>query len=897
MAKSNLDFLYTAAPVEQRRIAFVPARHTEASVVPEGLDIIWLTPRQDINSMAPGSAERVKENGHFSKKQRVDEAAVPLQLQWSHLYRKSPGLHNLANTCYMNSVLQCLTHTPPLAEAFLSGREWRSSDPSDPLYITQQHIRKALQLQGPGKSIGVLMPSAHANTLRRVCSRFRKGRHEDAHEYLMNLLDVMHESMVKAQNGGKMPAPSASGAQPSSLIHHIFGGRMRNQVKCTECGYESNRSDLFIDLSLDIDHASTITRALQRYTAPEILDGANKYWCKRHRAKMRARKCMTIDIGPPVLILQLKRFAFAGFGLKGMSSKIHRKVDFDTLLDLGPFMSNRRAGQQLYELYSVIVHVGHSLHAGHYFCFVRASDGLWHRMDDTHVASVAERIVLSQSAYMLFYIRKSPPAASISSPEASSNPTTQSTAEAKSNHSASHNNRQAAGAEAGTSDSSLRKRRASNAAAGASDSDTGQQGKRRRASLLGPLSNGTTTTPLAAAVANGVLQNGRLHAAPGSAPLMTTRLENGLAGGGTAGRRPAMQRTHSAELSDGVSPGKLQRMLLNNLMGNHSSSDGSDSSPRPSSEAKLPPRRPSSLRPLGPTFEAPQGPSESCDPPHTRSQTDGKAQSDAASSSSSSSSSEEGLSQSEDTPSSESASEEDDVASELEVTDTSAVSAPDWPLDGPQSASAGAAAERDTERLRSAAGPASAPAKLAPEQRSTDAAEVKAFLQSHGADRGLGRWDDDSGQPSTSKPSWRRGGQAKQARGRDEYDADYDRGKQKKVRLKHDSDAMSAPGLNGADFQDAWQQRHGAARGRHEGGRHGASRGRDHHHRGGSSRGREHHRGASLRGRDHRGRGNPSARGRDHGARGGGRESFRGGRGGFRGRSPGRGGSRGRGRG
>lgn len=98
------------------------------------------------------------------------------------------------------------------------------------------------------------------------------------------------------------------------------------QVKCTECGYESNRSDLFIDLSLDIDHASTITRALQRYTAPEILDGANKYFCKRHRAKMRARKCMTIDSGPPVLILQLKRFAFAGFGLSGMSSKIHRKV-------------------------------------------------------------------------------------------------------------------------------------------------------------------------------------------------------------------------------------------------------------------------------------------------------------------------------------------------------------------------------------------------------------------------------------------------------------------------------------------------------------------------------------------------------------------------------------------
>lgn len=62
---------------------------------------------------------------------------------------------------------------------------------------------------------------------RMPCCRFRKGRQEDAHEYLMTLLDAMHESMVRSTHG-KRPAPDD--LQPSSLIHRIFGGRIRNQV-------------------------------------------------------------------------------------------------------------------------------------------------------------------------------------------------------------------------------------------------------------------------------------------------------------------------------------------------------------------------------------------------------------------------------------------------------------------------------------------------------------------------------------------------------------------------------------------------------------------------------------------------------------------------------------------
>ena len=68
------------------------------------------------------------------------------------------------------------------------------------------------------------------------------------------------------------------------------------------------------------------------------------------------------------------------------------QVDFDTELDLSPFMSNRRGPPQPYSLYGVLVHSGHSVHSGHYFAFVKAPNGLWHQLDDNHVSQVSKGV-------------------------------------------------------------------------------------------------------------------------------------------------------------------------------------------------------------------------------------------------------------------------------------------------------------------------------------------------------------------------------------------------------------------------------------------------------------------------------------------------------------------------
>ncbi|XP_069037038.1 ubiquitin carboxyl-terminal hydrolase 42 isoform X2 [Lepisosteus oculatus] len=321
--------------------------------------------------------------------QKILFPAERLSLKWNQVHRIGAGLQNLGNTCFLNSALQCLTYTAPLANYMLSREHSKTChEPGFCMMCTMQnHITQVFANSG-----NVIKPIGVLNELKRIAKHFRFGSQEDAHEFLRYTVDAMQKSCLP---GSKLDRQT----QATTLVHQIFGGYLRSRVKCLNCKAVSDTFDPYLDVALEIKTAQNISKALEQFVKPEHLDGENAYKCTKCKKMVPASKRFTIHRGSNVLTISLKRFANYNGG------KIAKDVRYPEYLDIRPFMSQSHGEPQVYVLYAVLVHSGFSCHAGHYYCYVKASNGQWYQMNDSSVSISDIRSVLNQQAYVLFYIR------------------------------------------------------------------------------------------------------------------------------------------------------------------------------------------------------------------------------------------------------------------------------------------------------------------------------------------------------------------------------------------------------------------------------------------------------------------------------------------------------------
>ncbi|XP_001359977.2 ubiquitin carboxyl-terminal hydrolase 8 isoform X1 [Drosophila pseudoobscura] len=323
------------------------------------------------------------------------------------------GLKNLGNTCYMNSILQCLSNTPQLTEYCLSDKYKN--------YISRSNKTNGQVIEEVAALIKELWNGQYkcvaSRDLRSVVGQyqniFRGVDQQDSHEFLTILMDWLHSdlqtldvSRMRETIGAAEQAWLDFTKAKESIILHLFYGQMKSTVKCVTCNKESATYECFSNLSLELPpnaNECQLNQCMDMYFSGERIQGWNCPNCKTKRA---AIKKLDISKLPPVLVVHLKRF-YADTSNTGSYAKKQNFLSFPLQnLEMSPYIAraeSRAAKPKTYQLYAVSNHYG-TMEGGHYTAFCKSPNyGRWYKFDDQVVSTLDTSNVISSAAYILFY--------------------------------------------------------------------------------------------------------------------------------------------------------------------------------------------------------------------------------------------------------------------------------------------------------------------------------------------------------------------------------------------------------------------------------------------------------------------------------------------------------------
>ncbi|KAM7114206.1 LOW QUALITY PROTEIN: ubl carboxyl-terminal hydrolase 18 [Molossus nigricans] len=344
--------------------------------------------------------EKKQDNSNMKKKREP----LPKHLSAWDCPQGPVGLHNIGQTCCLNSLIQVLLMNMAFTQILKRMTvprevdEQRRSVPFQLLLLLekmQDSRQKAVQ------PLELLYCLQKYNVPMFV-------QHDAAQLYLTVW------NLIKGQ---------ITDVDLVERLQALYTIQMKESLICLECTMESSRNSVMLTLPLslfDMDSAPlrTLEDALRCFFQPRELSSKSKCFCENCGKKTCVKQvCKLMDL-PQTLTIHLMRFSIRN----SRTEKICHSLYFPQSLDLNQFLltekdvsnAEHQRGKQ-YELFAVIAHMGLA-DFGHYCAYIRNSvDGKWFCFNDSSVCWVSwEDIQCTygnhncrwrETAYLLVYMK------------------------------------------------------------------------------------------------------------------------------------------------------------------------------------------------------------------------------------------------------------------------------------------------------------------------------------------------------------------------------------------------------------------------------------------------------------------------------------------------------------
>lgn len=331
------------------------------------------------------------------------------------------GLANLGQTCFLNSCIQVLNHIYEFHD-LLDNVKHVNKEKVDTTIFNEWIELRNLMWSGAG----TLSPNKfvyHIQQIARQKNRdiFTGWVQNDITEFLLFLIECIHNSISRhiALKINGTPKNSVDKLaitcyellqsiytkEYSEIMDLFYGIYVTMITDPTNNIIHSIKPEHFFVLDLQIFTGNrlntNIYECFDLFTMPESMSGENAWFNETTGQKEDILRGVSFWSFPKILVITLKRFSPDG------SQKLNNIIQFPLEnLDLSKYVKGYQPTSYVYDLFGVCNHMG-GVSGGHYTSFVKNATNQWIHYNDSSIELVQNpEIMISPSAYCLFYRKK-----------------------------------------------------------------------------------------------------------------------------------------------------------------------------------------------------------------------------------------------------------------------------------------------------------------------------------------------------------------------------------------------------------------------------------------------------------------------------------------------------------